>query len=57
MTLSDTEVARLRKILWEIRREVHTKGRSLFVDNKIDRATLLLKKAERKSNRIKKEKS
>ena len=49
--LSDTEIARLRRLLLDIRKETHGKCRGLFIDNKLDRINLLIKKAERKSKK------
>ena len=49
--LSDTEIARLRRLLLDIRKETRGKCRGLFIDNKLDRIGLLIKKAERKSKK------
>lgn len=51
MTLTDIEVARLRRLLWEIRKETHGRCRGLFVDNKLDKISLMLRKAERRTKR------
>ncbi len=40
MMLSDTEIARLRRLLLDIRKETHGKCRGLFIDNKLDRINL-----------------
>lgn len=51
MNLTEYEVTRLRRILWEIRKETHGRSRGIFIDNKLDQISQLLKKAERRNKR------
>lgn len=51
MRLTEYEVARIRRLLWEIKRETHGRSRGLFIDNTVDKITLLLRKAERREKR------
>ena len=54
MDLLDSEVARIRRLLWEIKRETHGKSRGIFIDNTVDKISLLLRKAERRHKKVSK---
>ena len=48
MTLSDAEVARLRRLLWEIDKGLTKKAYKSYVGNRVRIIRLMLSKAERR---------
>lgn len=47
MNLSEKDLERVRRILWEIKKETHGKCRGIFIDNKLDLISRILRKSER----------